>query len=790
MTLTCNPAYVHLRLIVAATLWAALIGASSARAAQGDEEFVGPFPSWRDLRRDYGAVGDGKADDTAAIQRALDDLIKHEKACVLFVPAGTYRLRDTVKTVRKAHDDCQGVAIVGEDPAHTVFRWDGPAGATMVQWDAWYSKISRLTLDGAGRAATGLLYGPAFSTYNETSDIIFRDLTAGLVFGGPDTNGQAENEVLRCQFLRCETGIQTVNWNSMDIWVWYCRFEDCGRGIYNVMGNWHAWHNLFLRSKICDVGAMNLMVFSVMNNTSVGSRTFFDFGTGHTWGSPVSLTGNRVLDPTGDWAVVLDNAGPYLVVDNVFRLGGKSRGIRMTWGDQTLVGNAYTRADAVEERGRFRRIAERVIEPGEVPSALPPMPAAPPHRKRRVFEVPSGANAAAIQQAIDLAAKLTGERPVVHLPMGSYSIDRTLVVPRGCDVQIVGDGAGETATRLNWAGSAGGVLLRLEGPSRATLRDLYMHAPNARGLVVEDADQPGGRIFADQLNVSGPTAKQAEPTAALRLNGLDQTDVLLRALQGSGNAGTWVEVLGGPDAAKATNQISIFTGATGSAAGQYDVRRGGRLVVRGVYHERSSDSLVGLHLTDWGMLSIDATRFSYATSAKASTIAADSFRGMFTLATCILMPVETQETCRFELRGDGSHSSVLALNNQFWVELPGTTSDTVWQNRATPPVRGGLIGCNINTSNKQAAPHGFEFLPNVGDHPDPAKSKFGSGPLADRGGVDDTTILRHLAPLREARVWQPGDTAPPVPPGSTDLRIYRLMVSGDRDATVEFRAAR
>ncbi len=194
------------------------------------EEFVGPFPSWRDVRRDYGAVGDGRADDTAALQRALDDLIKHEKACVLFIPRGTYRLTSTIRTLRKAHTDCQGVTLIGEDPAETVLVWDGPAGGTMVQWDAWYSKFSRLTLDGAKRAGTALLYGPAFSTYNETSDIVFRDATNGLVFGGPQTQGQAENEVLRCQFLRCETGVQTVNWNSMDIWVWYARFEDCGAG--------------------------------------------------------------------------------------------------------------------------------------------------------------------------------------------------------------------------------------------------------------------------------------------------------------------------------------------------------------------------------------------------------------------------------------------------------------------------------------------------------------------------------------------------------------------------------
>jgi hypothetical protein len=70
-----------------------------AAFASGDE-FAGPFPSWADVRRDYGAKGDGRADDTAAVQRALDDLSEHKKSCVLYLPAGTYRLTATVKTTR------------------------------------------------------------------------------------------------------------------------------------------------------------------------------------------------------------------------------------------------------------------------------------------------------------------------------------------------------------------------------------------------------------------------------------------------------------------------------------------------------------------------------------------------------------------------------------------------------------------------------------------------------------------------------------------------------------------
>jgi len=751
-----------------------------------EEEFVGPFVSWRDLRRDYGAAGDGKTDDATALQRALDELIKHEKACVLYIPAGTYRLAATVQTKRKEHTDCQGVAVIGEDPSSTILLWDGPADGTMFQWDAWYSKISRLTFDGRGQAGTGLRYGPAFSTYNETSDLVFRDIKNGLVFGGEKTNGQAENEVLRCRFVSCEIGLQTVNWNSMDIWVWYCLFEDCGRGILNVMGNWHAWENLFLRSRIADVGIMNLMAFSVVNNTSIKSHRFLDFETGHTWGSPTSITGNRVLDPVGDFAMMLSNAGPYLVVDNTFRCQGKTRAVQMTWADQTFVGNTYTSIEAVVERGRFRRIGEETVDARSIPDALPTLPPTPPRRQRMVFEVAAGTNSREIQRTIDEASKLAGQRPVVHLPMGNYGVDQTLVIPANCDIQFVGDGAGETATRLNWTGAEDGVLLRLDGLSRAILRDFYIHAPNARGLLIEDADQPGGRIFADQLNVNGSHQKYQPHTAALRVNGLSQTDVLLRAMQGSGNGGVWVEVIGGPEAASAKNQVSIFTGATGSAAGQYDVSRGGRLVVRGVYHERSSDSLNGLHLTDSGTLCIDATRFSYATSANAATIGADNFRGLFTLATCMLMPVETQETCRFELRGDGSEATVLAINNQFWVHQPGTSADTVWRNLAKPPARGGLVGCNINTSNKEAAPKGFEFLANVGDSPDPAKSKSGAGPLDDRGGVDNATITKHLAPLRKARVWLPAEASASV----TDVQIHRVMVTGGRSAAVEIRAGR
>jgi len=68
---------------------------------------------------------------------------------------------------------------------------------------------------------------------------------------------------------------------------------------------------------------------------------------------------------------------------------------------------------------------------------------------------------------------------------------------------------------------------------------------------------------------------------------------------------------------------------------------------------------------------------------------------------------------------------------------------------------------------------------------DPARSKFGSGPLDDRGGVDDATIVRHLAPLRSVRPWVPAAA----PARTTDRWTDRVIASGGRGATVEVRAA-
>src|SRR5436190_16734220 len=84
------------------------------------DEFVGPFPSWTNVKTAYGAVADGIADDTPAIQRGLDELGKPGHSPVLFFPRGMYRITKTLTLGESIN-----ISIVGEDPATTSLVWDG-----------------------------------------------------------------------------------------------------------------------------------------------------------------------------------------------------------------------------------------------------------------------------------------------------------------------------------------------------------------------------------------------------------------------------------------------------------------------------------------------------------------------------------------------------------------------------------------------------------------------------------------------------------------------------------------
>lgn len=579
--------------LVGVFLSASQLAASSGLA----DEFIGPFASWANVKTEYGAVGDGKADDTAAIQEALLDVRRQDSPKkVLYFPAGTYRITATLKLDRISHHEPLGMSIAGEDPERTILRWDGPEGGNMFRYNAWYASVSRLTFDGAGKAKTAIEHGESFSTANEFADLVIKDVQFGIEAGIRD--GIAETAVLRCRFYRCaKAAVSIQNFNSLDWYLWDCWFEDCGIGVTNEFGagNFHVYHSVFLRSADADITIRHTGYFSFAGNVSIGSRRFFharrasNWKDTETWGSQATLQDNRVIDPRDPTPILIENNGPNMLVDNVIR--ARADGPLLVneppadKADLICVGNRWTAEQALRVNGRLTDLDNKRVKAEEIPDVKPaPVPFAP-RADRPVIEVKPGADAATLQAAVQEAAVMKGKRPVVHLPKATYALGQTVVIPAGCDVQLVGDGP-EDATQLNGTGGAD-PLLRVRGPSHATFRNLLLSAGNkAVGLLVENGDQPGARIFGEQLNVSGHEYGLAtDGLAGARVELRDANHNSIQATGAGPDTRAWVALFAGSSSRTMQGKAGVHL---------YDVQNGARLLVRDIWYEGDAWSLMNL----------------------------------------------------------------------------------------------------------------------------------------------------------------------------------------------------
>ena len=161
--------------------------------------------------------------------------------------------------------------------------------------------------------------------------------------------------------------------------------------------------------------------------------------------------------------------------------------------------------------------------------ALPP---APTNYSRTIYEVQQGTgnDAQAIQTAINNAVSGGTTNPVVHLPMGTYNITQTITIPANAGIQVVGDGgAGQYGSQLNWTGTGSGPVMDLQGPSRATLRDLAFNGCNdgineATALQIDNANQTGGQIYAEEMNAGGVNDSHIG-TASFDVNGVEDATI-------------------------------------------------------------------------------------------------------------------------------------------------------------------------------------------------------------------------------------------------------------------------
>jgi hypothetical protein len=806
-----------------------------------DEEFLGPFPDWYDLKRDFGAVGDGKADDTVALQKALDSVGTPElKRSAVWVPAGTYRITRTL-----VRTDVSGVFLIGEHPDSTVIRWDGPAygGEERVPafnsdaykaWDGrhpaemlWFngrnSRFERLTFDGAGKAASGLALkwhgtgeksGQGPSHRISLADMVFKDMAIGFDGGGKLCWLDSEVLLQRCRFERCsQFGVGLHHFNSVDYWLWNCTFTDCAVGVSNEPkphgGVIHVYDSLFRGSTEADFTIYHAGFFGLRNNTSIGSKRFVHAKNNGPNGASFHLQGNRVIDTIETDAVLVETLGNIHLMDNLFVSrpgtvgpvvrGGVSLATAPPWDAKStafvdgwapmamsLIGNAFSVAQPVQIHGQLVELDTRIASRDELLAAapIPAMPGVLPRHQRRVFGVASGADAAAIQAAIDAAAQVAaadpGAWPVVHLPHGRYPLKQTVTIPAGARIQLAGDGCytwgdGPRGTVLVWADEqAPGPALRIQGPAQARLRDFGILTPEpwrrsdpklrqewgtlkgppspnlVAAIAAEGIDQPGGRVHVQECNPNGLYG------VGTLVEGLDRTFVQVIACEGTGFDGDWnrkwdgqekrdpwgpypaIRVIGGPLAKSGKPVPGVLV--QGGNTGRWDVQQGGKLVVRDCWYESNSKSF-HMFLRGDGRLTLDCGYDAQYThpSLKGAGVSYlfDGWRGRF--VSLNIGGHYSADNPPTAFAGDCAGARLLFIGN---AGDPGTP----------PPV----------------APAGAVILD--------LNRRMGSAVQANPAAIDADFVRDLLSDARTSRV----QTLAPLPAGITDLRLSRVWTWNGR----------
>jgi hypothetical protein len=620
------------------------------------QEFVGPFSSWVNLKTVYGAKGDGVSDDTQALQRALDELGKggENDRQVLYLPSGTYRISATLTMAAR-----KGISIIGESPTATKIKWAGGSGGTMFHLNGVnYARFSRITWDGSKSAGAAVAHkwdgftGYAV-THNEHSDEVFVDVGHGIRAGIPHKM-DAETSVLRCRFIRnTVAGVSIESFNALDWFIWDSYFEDCRVGVTNDppsggAGNFHVYQSVFKRSTYADIAIRNAGFFSIRDNYSLHSKAFFVGEFIGRNGAQLTLQQNRILDPLDQSPIRILNKGPVSLLDNTIRSRSEhtSGPVVRSEADLLTVGNIFTVANAVSCTEKWLAIDDVVQSREAVHAAEPVLVATPVKRQRKVFELTPGWTGEQIQQIVDSAAALRGQRPVLHLRPGSYSLTKSIVIPAGSDLQVIGDGF---HSRFSWFGAAGEDVIRLEGGDDVVLEEFSIYGNYRQrgvGLKVQQRDQAGQQIFMQGVSVWDGQE------AGVLMEGFNYTAAELHDFYHKMSPRVGVAVSNG-------SQMNIFGGASSNNVYSYEVTGGGSLQVQDVWYESSSSggSKGFVQLKGTGNFILNGAKV-YASASPDVTVDIDNFSGKATF-------LGVQMNGRFVVRGEGSQTSALAMGMQF-----------------------------------------------------------------------------------------------------------------------------
>lgn len=283
--------------------------------------------------KNFGAVGDGVTDDTAAFQAAIDS----KKS--LYIPDGVYLISSTL-TITATDSLCiagNNFGHVNDRTAGSVIKFTGSASpAIRVQGGAIGVKISGLFLDIQDSSSDGFDFGGAW--YLKLQDCVVRNARYGvyLHYDTPDYfSGVAE--LTSCYFSKCANGVKTSKVDINVVKVDNCTFFDGVNGVLigdsgaaSGVRNFIVRDSLFEANTGYDVGvvaggAQQLLVdgnYFEENTASSSARVYVTDSALSPRSSSVSITNNTFSkDTTGD-LVFLSGISGVLVKQNWSAFGG------------------------------------------------------------------------------------------------------------------------------------------------------------------------------------------------------------------------------------------------------------------------------------------------------------------------------------------------------------------------------------------------------------------------------------------------------------------------------------
>lgn len=256
-------------LAISCTLIVAAVGLSMLRADAGGDASVSavapsaPAVPWLNVK-DFGAKGDGEADDAAALQKAFDaagyDDLNDGKAVVpgtVLLPPGHYRVTKTLELgPRHRHLVIVGSGGVshnlprpfGEKPgrcaAVTQIVWDGPEGGHLFNvWSVIGLEIRNVALIGhkAGGNRAGVLLrvnsqkGRASSQF-QLNKVAFLHAQKGIEFGGESYINSDCSTFIDCGFYGLEVGIHARSEQNVGYLMLRPGFGKCKTAVWFEKG--------------------------------------------------------------------------------------------------------------------------------------------------------------------------------------------------------------------------------------------------------------------------------------------------------------------------------------------------------------------------------------------------------------------------------------------------------------------------------------------------------------------------------------------------------------------------